>query len=45
MKRYSTPALVEVGRVVELTQGPVIGDADGSGTQKLFPLGSVGFNL
>ena len=45
MKRYNTPALVEVGRVVDLTQGALPGAVDGGGAQQIFPLGSVGFNL
>ena len=45
MKRYTTPALIEVGRVIDLTQGAIDGDVDGGGSQRLLPVGSVGFNL
>lgn len=45
MKRYSTPELVAVGRVIDRTQGVIAGDQDGGGTQQLFADGSVGFNL
>jgi hypothetical protein len=45
MKHYSAPALVAVGKVVELTQGALMGSEDGSGTQQVRVAGSVGFNL
>ena len=45
MKTYNTPSLVVVGSVVNLTQGAIDGSGDGDGVQKLFPVGSVGFNL
>jgi hypothetical protein len=45
MKTYTTPALVAVGSIVNLTQGAIDGSGDGDGVQKLFPAGSVGFNL
>jgi hypothetical protein len=45
MKRYNTPALVEVGRVVDLTLGAIPGGDDGDGVQQLLSVGSVGFNL
>jgi hypothetical protein len=45
MKSYNTPALVQVGTVVELTQGNFPGTKDASGAEVLVPAGSVGFNL
>jgi hypothetical protein len=45
MKHYQAPQLVVVGSIVDLTQGTLRGDADGSGTQEVHPAGSVGFNL
>jgi len=45
MKRYTTPELVAVGRVIDRTQGVNEGAIDGGGTQQLFSAGSIGFNL
>lgn len=45
MKSYNAPRLVAIGTLVERTQGPLPGNADGSGTQQVLPAGSVGFNL
>ena len=45
MKAYTTPALVAVGSVVNLTQGLIDGDVDSDGRTRPFALGSIGFNL
>jgi hypothetical protein len=44
MKTYSAPRLVEIGSVVERTQGAFPGGTDG-GENIVLAVGSVGFNL
>ena len=45
MKTYSAPRLVEIGSVIEQTQGSFIGRTDPSELDAKTPVGSVGFSL
>lgn len=45
MKTYTTPALVQLGSVVALTQGAYMGVSDPGQLDAKSPIGSVGFGL